>query len=182
MKKTVTLAELLTASGFTAGQHNDPETTEFYTRSFEKEVETCWHGKLTSSLTVNITIAPKGGWCMASFNKGFRTPTKQRPTMPTPQREPTTPSPPPFGMRDLKSKEDRTMWREGSIKIENNWYKFWVKQYETGSRFGIDGGRVSKLEIKRNGETVANYDRGWDIRPVDTDTEKALAILLYDYN
>lgn len=74
------------------------------------------------------------------------------------------------------------MWREGSIKIENNWYKFWVKQYETGSRFGIDGGRVSKLEIKRNGETVANYDRGWDIRPVDTDTEKALAILLYDYN
>lgn len=78
MKKTVTLAELLTASGFTAGQHNDPETTEFYTRSFEKEVETCWHGKLTSSLTVNITIAPKGGWCMASFNKGFRTPYKTK--------------------------------------------------------------------------------------------------------
>lgn len=36
--------------------------------------------------------------------------------------------------------------------------------------------------IKRSGEIVCNYDRGWDIKPVDEDTEFALAILLKDFN
>ncbi len=47
---------------------------------------------------------------------------------------------------------------------------------------GIDGGRISKLMITRSGEIVCNYDRDWDIRPVDEDTEFALAILMKDYN
>lgn len=60
--------------------------------------------------------------------------------------------------------------------------RYWVKHYEEGSQFGIDGGRISKLMIKRGGEIVCNYDRGWDVEAVDEDTEFALAILLKDYN
>ena len=34
-----------------------------------------------------------------------------------------------------------------------------------GSIHGIDGSRISKLWMSRDGRTVANYDRGWDIHP-----------------
>ena len=74
------------------------------------------------------------------------------------------------------------MWKEGSILIGGKGSRYWVKHYEEGSQFGIDGGRISKLMIKRGGEIVCNYDRGWDIKPVDEDTEFALAILLKTFN
>lgn len=74
------------------------------------------------------------------------------------------------------------MWKEGSILIGGKGYRYWVKQYDEGSQLGIVGGRISKLMIKRGGEIVCNYDRGWDIKPVDEDTEFALAILIKDYN
>lgn len=74
------------------------------------------------------------------------------------------------------------MWKEGSILIGGKGYRYWVKQFDEGSQYGIDGGRISKLMIKRNGEIVCNYDRCWDIKPVDEDTEFTLAILIKDYN
>lgn len=38
------------------------------------------------------------------------------------------------------------MWAEGSIKIENSIFHYWVKHYEEPSEdYGIDGGRISKL-------------------------------------
>lgn len=59
------------------------------------------------------------------------------------------------------------------ISTETNWiegkfgdYKFQAKHFDEGSEFGIKNGRTSKLWVcdsKRN--CVANYDRGWDIRP-----------------
>lgn len=74
------------------------------------------------------------------------------------------------------------MWKEGTIKVNDSIFSYWVKHFEVGSEYGIDNGRISKLELKRKGETVVNYDRGWDIRPVDEDSVIALEILMYDYN
>ena len=74
------------------------------------------------------------------------------------------------------------MWREGSIKIGEDIFLYWIKQYGGGSVYGIEGGRISELIIKRGGEIVCNYDRCWDIKPVDEDTEFMLAILIKDYN
>ena len=60
------------------------------------------------------------------------------------------------------------MWAEGSIKIENSIFHYWVKHYKEPSEdYGIDGGKISKLMLKRNGEITYNYDRGLDIEPVD---------------
>ena len=73
-------------------------------------------------------------------------------------------------------------WQEGALRVYDDNYHYWVKVYETGSKYGIDGGRVSKLTIKRGGETVANYDRGWDIEPEDEPTRLAYMILLENYN
>lgn len=78
------------------------------------------------------------------------------------------------------------MWHEGTIGIavdgKNVAHHYWVKSFDEGSKYGIDGGRISKLTIKRDGKVVCNYDRGWDVRPQDEATEKALAILMVDYN
>ena len=55
------------------------------------------------------------------------------------------------------------MWAEGSIKIENSIFHYWVKHYEEPSE-------------------DYDYDRGPDIEPVDRETEMALAILMKEYN
>lgn len=74
------------------------------------------------------------------------------------------------------------MWKEGSIKVGNSIFHYWIKQWDEGSKFGIDGGRISKLTIKRGGEEVVNYDRGWDIQPSDPDAQLALEIILHGEN
>lgn len=77
-------------------------------------------------------------------------------------------------------------WREGTIGIPaGGGYtacKYWVKQYETGSEYGIDGGRISKLEIRIDDRKVCHYDRGWDIKPTCAEAEAALAILMKEFN
>ena len=74
------------------------------------------------------------------------------------------------------------MWSEGSIKVRNSLFHYWVKHYDEPSEYGINKGRVSKLTLKRNGEIVYNFDRGLDVEAVDEETELALAILLKEYN
>ena len=75
------------------------------------------------------------------------------------------------------------MWAEGSIKVGDSIFHYWVKHYEEPSGdYGIDDGRISKLMLKRNGEIAYNYDRGPDIEPVDEETALAFSILLKEYN
>ena len=74
------------------------------------------------------------------------------------------------------------MWSEGSIKVRNSLFHYWVKHYDEPSEWGINEGRVSKLILKRNGEIVYNFDRGLDVEAVDKETKLALAILLKEYN
>lgn len=70
------------------------------------------------------------------------------------------------------------MWYEGVLRVGESFFYYCYKQYDECSEYGINGGRISKLMIKRNGEVVCNYDRGWDLEPIDQDTEIALNILL----
>lgn len=60
------------------------------------------------------------------------------------------------------------MWSKGSIKVKNSIFTYSVKHYDNPSEeYGIDGGRISKLTLKRDGKTVYNYDRELDIAPTD---------------
>ena len=36
--------------------------------------------------------------------------------------------------------------------------------------------------LKRDDQVVANYDRGWDIEPIDANAQAALEILMKEYN
>ena len=74
------------------------------------------------------------------------------------------------------------MWKEGSLKVNGSIFHYWIKVYDTGSQYGIEGGRISKLMLKRDGKTVCNYDRGWDVYPTDPDTQLAYEILVHTEN
>lgn len=80
------------------------------------------------------------------------------------------------------------MWSEGTIGIPeaDDKYKvihYWVKHYEEPSdEYGINGGKISKLTLKVDGEIICNYDRAWDIEPTCKEAEMALGILLNNYN
>ena len=82
------------------------------------------------------------------------------------------------------------MWKEGVIgvpvgdgKYTGIWYQ--AKVYDMPSEYGIEGGRISKLQLRsgsrRDGEIVASYDRGWNIKPKTEAAEIALAILLESF-
>ena len=88
-----------------------------------------------------------------------------------------------FKIRVPRKRLQDNNWKEGALRVpDGGIYHYWVKAYETGSEFGIDGGRISKLTLERKGQTVCNYDRGWDVQPVDEETPIALEILLQQYN
>ena len=54
------------------------------------------------------------------------------------------------------------MWAEGSIKVGDSIFHYWVKHYEEPSEdYGIDGGRISKLMLKRNGEIATTTTEAW---------------------
>ena len=79
------------------------------------------------------------------------------------------------------------MWTQGTIGVKDSNGRmvsvtFWVKHYEEESLFGIENGRISKLMLKQDGRVVYNYDRGEDVEPQTSEAEKALAILLHEYN
>ncbi len=89
-----------------------------------------------------------------------------------------------------RRKDMNRLWHEGTIGIpvtgskETKIAHYWVKAYDEGSEFGINGGKISKLQIRINGETVVSYDRGWDIEPDENDEAALIAysICLDQYN
>lgn len=56
-------------------------------------------------------------------------------------------------------------WTKGECED----YEFCAKLFDVGSDFGINNGRVSKLQIKHKllgwGNSIVNYERGWDKKP-----------------
>lgn len=80
------------------------------------------------------------------------------------------------------------MWKEETIGIPqedgtNHIIHFWVKHFEEPSEeYGLDGDRISKLNLKLNGEWIANYDRGWNTESTYQEAEICFSILLNAYN
>ena len=75
------------------------------------------------------------------------------------------------------------MWAEGSIKVQNSIFHYWVKHYEEPSEdYGIDGGRISKLMLKRDGKITYSYDRAGHRPNRPKQLKTTLAILMKEYN
>lgn len=85
--------------------------------------------------------------------------------------------------RETKQTEDTNMWDKGTLLIDGTKVKYCVKHYEEPSyEYGIDGGRISKMELRIDGKVTLNYDRGWDMEPEDETSQLAYAVLLEKYN
>ncbi|WP_224815631.1 hypothetical protein [Hasllibacter sp. MH4015] len=69
--------------------------------------------------------------------------------------------------------EPDSPWIDGRVTSMPG-YTFQAKVFDEPSPHGIDGGKISKLDIRKDGEMVAHYDRGWDIAPQDTEMREAL--------
>lgn len=75
----------------------------------------------------------------------------------------------------ITSKAKESGWIDGKIDE----FRFQAKVYDTGSKFGINSGRVSKLVIwDQQRHSVTNYDRGWDVRPASAEQKDILQALL----
>jgi hypothetical protein len=74
----------------------------------------------------------------------------------------------------IETRQLPNRWVDGNI----SGYSFQAKVYDTGSRFGIDGGRISKLAVWDEGPggsgEIISYDRGWDKEPT---AEEHISIL-----
>lgn len=75
------------------------------------------------------------------------------------------------------------MWKKGSLKIEDQIFTYCAKVYEEPSKdYGIDSGKISKLEIRLGDFPVVRYDRGWDIEPEMENAQLALLAILHSLN
>ena len=82
-----------------------------------------------------------------------------------------------------KKRRKKTMWNKGCVKIENQTFTYRAKVYgEPNEDYGIEGGKISKLEIRLGGIPVARYDRGWDIEPETENAQLALLAILHNFN
>jgi hypothetical protein len=87
------------------------------------------------------------------------------------------------GKGHTQKTEDKAMWNKGSIKIENQIFTYCAKVYgEPSEEYGIEGGKISKLEIRLGDFPVVRYDRGWDIEPETENAQLAVAVILHSLN
>lgn len=82
----------------------------------------------------------------------------------------------------------KRLWKEGTIGVpvgngDHVIAHYMAKVYDEPSVYGINEGRISKLQIKIDGVAVAEYDRGWALEPAESDeaVQVALAIILDSY-
>lgn len=74
-------------------------------------------------------------------------------------------------------------WKNGTMEMGGKKYKFNVKEFETGSQYGIDGGSLSKVQCNGpDGKVLFRYDRGWEIKPKTKEAKKLLEHLKKTYN
>ena len=75
------------------------------------------------------------------------------------------------------------MWKEGSLKIGDQIFTYCAKVYgEPSEEYGLEGSKVSKLEIRLGDMPVARYDRGWDLEPETENAQLAVAAILHSLN
>jgi len=66
-------------------------------------------------------------------------------------------------------------WCKGSI----DGFTFEAQRFDIGSKYGIEGGRISRLVLRdKFGAVVLDYDRGWEVKPQSDKVSNAYLELL----
>lgn len=75
------------------------------------------------------------------------------------------------------------LWQQGCITIpvgdtELVKVDYKLKVHDKPVRFGIEGGRISKLDLRINDKVVCCYDLGWIVNATDQHALVALSVLM----
>jgi hypothetical protein len=104
---------------------------------------------------------------------GIRQPQQQAPRQTSESKHQPIPPDNQAGLSIDESVDGNSYWTSGKITTMPG-YTFTAKVYDEPSSHGIEGGKISKLQIKKDGKQVVNYDRGWDERPKTPEQKEAL--------
>jgi hypothetical protein len=91
-----------------------------------------------------------------------------------PRQEQQEPSPQtqPFN-RANDNGDDQTLWTEGHIFTMDG-YTFNAQLSDEPTFLGIDGGKITALDVRKHGLTVMRYDQGWQVDPKTIEHKEAL--------
>ena len=87
------------------------------------------------------------------------------------QQGPETERQQPTSFRD--NGKDQSLWIDGKITSMKG-YEFKARLYDEPSNLGIDGGKIAKLDVRKDGELVMYYDQGWTVDPKTPEHNEAL--------
>ena len=100
---------------------------------------------------------------------GIKTGLRSSPQKPQRQAEPSKQA----GISVNGDQRDKSQWIDGKI-LTMKGYEFQAKMSDEPSKFGIDGGKIEKLDVRKDGDLVMRYDRGWDKDPQTPEQKEAL--------
>ena len=69
--------------------------------------------------------------------------------------------------------KEQSLWIDGKITSMKG-YEFKARLFDEPSNLGIDGGKISELDVRKEGELVMRYDRGWVVDPKTPEHKEAL--------
>ena len=70
----------------------------------------------------------------------------------------------------------------GTIEMNGDTFKYFIKHFKEGSDYGINCGKISILTLERNGKYACIFDRGfWSEAPADKNTEMAIEALVKEF-
>lgn len=71
-----------------------------------------------------------------------------------------------YTMKNITTFINERQLGQGWKELSKNGFSAQLLSFdEPNEEYGIDGGRISKLYIRRGNKVVCNYDRGWDVEP-----------------
>ena len=75
------------------------------------------------------------------------------------------------------------MWKIGCVTVNGNVYYYEIKCFHDASQYGINGGRISKMSIRKGYDFLVSYDRGWNFKRDDDENINSVYMgLIEKYN
>lgn len=74
------------------------------------------------------------------------------------------------------------MWDFGVVAVNGSVYYYEIKHFRDASKYGIDGGRISKMLIRKGDDFLVSYDRGWNLKREDDEINSVYMGLIEKYN
>ena len=74
------------------------------------------------------------------------------------------------------------MWKQGQISVDILEFRYWIKTTDTISKWGLNGGKITKLLLKCGDAIVANYDGEWILLPNDSAAVQIIQKLITENN